>query len=88
MIDAGITREAIALVVGDRQATYGPPAENLGRIAGMWSAYLGIPVSAADVAQMMVLVKVARARHAYKRDNAIDAVAYTLLADMLARPCE
>ena len=34
----------------ERQAQYGAPAENLGRIGDLWSAYLGKPISAHDVA--------------------------------------
>lgn len=86
MIDPTIVTEAMQIIGGDRQDAYGAPENNFARIAGMWSAYLGTPVSAADVAQMMVLLKVSRSRHAYKRDNAVDAVAYALLADALAQP--
>lgn len=85
MIDRTIVTEAINIIGGERQDAYGRPEDNFARIAGMWSAYLEVPVTPADVAQMMVLLKVARSRHAYKRDNAVDAVAYTLLADQLAQ---
>jgi len=30
----------------DRQAQYGAPEDNLGRIGDLWSAYLGKPISA------------------------------------------
>ncbi len=45
MIDGRIASEAVELVHGDRQDSYGSPRDNLGRIAGMWSAYLGADVS-------------------------------------------
>lgn len=88
MIDGRIASEAVELVHGDRQDSYGSPRDNLGRIAGMWSAYLGADVSAHDVANMMTLLKVARARHAYKRDNYVDGIAYLLLGESLDRTCE
>lgn len=88
MIDPTIVTEAVQIIGGERQDTYGAPENNFARIAGMWSAYLGTPVSAADVAQMMVLLKVARSRHAYKRDNYVDGIAYLLLGESLDRTCE
>lgn len=83
MIDPSLIKDAAALVNGDRQASYGKPEDNLGRIADMWSAYLATPVSASDVAQMMVLLKVARSVNTYKRDNYLDALGYILLAEGL-----
>jgi hypothetical protein len=36
---------------------------------------------------MMVLLKVSRSRHTYSRDNYVDQVAYTLIAERLC-DCE
>ena len=83
MTDWRIAADALELVEGRRQDAYGDPAENLARIAGMWSAYLGKTIDVHDVAQMMVLVKISRSRHKYRRDNYVDAVAYTLIAEGL-----
>lgn len=69
----------------DRQEQYGDYEENLSRIAGMWSAYLGADIDAMDVALMMVLLKTSRAKAGYARDNAVDGVAYFLIHDSLAR---
>ena len=44
----------------DRAATHGDAERNFGRIAAHWSAHLDTPVSAADVAVMMALLKLAR----------------------------
>lgn len=52
-----------AEVVAERQRAYGHPSDNLGRTAALWDAYLsGLDrqLEAADVAAMMVLLKVAR----------------------------
>jgi hypothetical protein len=51
----------------------------------MWSGYLGRDLSVADVAAMMTMVKLARARHGYDRDHYLDAIAYTLIAEASAR---
>lgn len=52
-----------AEVVAERQQAYGHPSDNFDRTAGLWSAYLaGLDreLTAADIAAMMVLVKIAR----------------------------
>ena len=83
MIDPSLIKDAGALVNGDRQESYGKPEDNLGRIAALWSAYLATPVSASDVAQMMVLLKIARSVNTYERDNYLDAIGYIVLAEGL-----
>ena len=50
-------RQAVTV---DRAATHGDAERNFGRIAAYWSAHLDTPVSAADVAVMMALLKLAR----------------------------
>jgi hypothetical protein len=85
MIDVTVANEAVRLVAEDRNDTYGPPEENLERIAGLWSNYLGHPVTREDVALMMVLVKISRSRAGYSRDNTVDGVAYFLIHDGMAR---
>ncbi|RJO70132.1 hypothetical protein D5S18_28245 [Nocardia panacis] len=64
--------------------TYGNPAESFERIAGLWSAYLGHPVHARDVANLMVLLKVSRSRHAYQRDDYTDICGYAALAERIS----
>lgn len=78
--------EATGIVDEDRQEDYGYFEDNLARIAGLWSAYLDQWIAPQDVAQMMVLVKVARTRNGYKRDNYLDAIGYSLIAESLQRP--
>jgi hypothetical protein len=75
-----ILTKAAELINGDRQKDYGPPEANFRRIAEFWSTYLGHPVSAADVAHMMVLLKVARSIIGYKEDTEVDAAGYIALA--------
>jgi hypothetical protein len=85
MIDPTVAVDAIRLVDEDRHDQYGSYQENLSRIAGMWGNYLNVPVSAEDVALMMVLVKISRSKAGYSRDNAVDGVAYFLIHDSMAR---
>lgn len=83
-MNGNILNDAHALINGERQAQYGRPNENFKRIAVMWSSYLNTDISAADVACMMVLLKLARQAHALKLDNLIDAAGYIGLAADLA----
>lgn len=86
MIDPALASDAVATMKGDRQRTHGDPMVTLARIAGMWGAYLDKDLGAGDVAAMMVLLKLARSRHAYERDHYLDGIAYLLLAEDAARP--
>jgi hypothetical protein len=86
VIDPALASDAVATMKGDRNATHGDPMVTLSRIAAMWGGYLDRELGVADVGAMMVMLKLARARHAYDRDHYLDAVAYTLLAEDGARP--
>jgi hypothetical protein len=85
MVDPTVAVDAIRLVEEDRQEQYGPPDENLQRIAELWAGYLNTPVTKEDVSLMMVLLKISRCKAGYSRDNAVDGVAYFLLHDSMAR---
>jgi hypothetical protein len=80
-----ILAEAAEIVDGDRQQHYGPPGENHGRTAALWTAYLGTPVSAADVCALNILQKLSRERHAAKRDNLVDVAGYAECMDRIRR---
>lgn len=75
--------EAGKIVRGSREATYGPAERNLSRIAEMWSAYLSMPLTARQVAVMMVLLKASRDAFKPKHDNMVDICGYAYLADIL-----
>ena len=84
MKSVDLLHRAATIVGGDRQNAYGPPERSFCQIAAMWSAYLGVEVSARDVAWMMSLLKIARASHGVpNEDTAIDAAAYAALAGEL-----
>lgn len=86
MIDPALASEAVATMMGDRMKSHGDPTATLARIAAMWGGYLNRDLGVSDVAAMMTMLKLARARHAYDRDHYLDAVAYTLIAESTARP--
>ena len=68
---------AAKITKGAREKNYGSPEDNFGRIAELWSTYLGWDVSASDVAAMMVLMKVARIAHDPKHiDSWVDIAGY------------
>ena len=78
-----ITNEAKTIVAGDRASDYGDANESFARIAKLWSAYTGTTISPWDVAQMMILLKVSRAKTSRKRDTLVDIVGYAECASKL-----
>lgn len=84
-VDPSVAAEAVQIVGKDRNEAYGAPDTNIGRIAALWTAYLGVTVTAADVAAMMVLTKISRSRQRYSRDNAVDGIGYLLIHEAMAR---
>ena len=68
---------AHSVVMGSREAQYGPPDKNFKRIADLWSTYLGVPVAPYDVAAMMVLMKTTRLRETPAHtDSWVDIAGY------------
>lgn len=64
-------------VTQDRAATHGNAERNFGLIAAYWSAHLDTNVSAADVAVMMTLLKLARLKASPDNmDNWVDGCGY------------
>lgn len=77
-----VLREAEALITGDRNKTYGPPTENFRNIAELINVRFrhllkpGERFTGSDVADLMVLVKIARNAADPKRDNFVDIAGY------------
>lgn len=88
-----ILQEAMRIIYGDREKTYGSPEKNLLTIAGLWATYLkgkypDKPLDAMfymtidDVCLMMVLLKVARlANDPTHRDSQADGCGYFALME-------
>ena len=82
---AKLLAEAAKLVGGERSRQHGPARQNLGLTAELWSAYLGVDIQVADVALLVALLKIARARTgAPDVDHFRDLAGYAGLAGELA----
>lgn len=68
-------------ICGERDIDHGKPEDTFGMIGRFWGDYLGVPVTAHDVAIMMVLFKAARVKCGnYVEDNYIDMAGYAACA--------
>lgn len=84
-----ILREAEQAIMRDRHATYGEAEDSFAAIAGAWSWWLegrlATPLTTYDVAEMMSLLKKARARGNHQHmDTHVDDIGYTALAAEIA----
>lgn len=78
---------AEAMITGAREAAHGEASETFARVAGLWSAYLARRVTAADVAALNALQKLARARaNPEVADHWTDVAGYAALGFELAVP--
>lgn len=72
--------EAKRIVCGDRDRQYGHPEDAFRVIAEFWTSYLGTEITAADVCDLMILLKVARNSFKQKHDNLVDIAGYAACA--------
>lgn len=86
-----ILTEAMEIINGARQDSYGRPEDAFQTIAHYWNNYLTkfegsvMDIKPKDVALLMVLFKIARAQHkGYNKDDYIDCCGYMALAHDLA----
>ena len=80
-----VCREAEELVLGDRNSSYGNPADDYAKTAKVWSGLLN-PILKRDITPqeamlMMVGLKLSREVHKHKHDNIVDAIGYLLCVD-------
>ena len=80
-VEPNVNRESILdaakrCVCGDREQDYGSPEDNFAVIAALWTAYTGTDITPKDVAMMMALLKIARAKAGSKPDTYIDLAGY------------
>tara|TARA_R110002167_G_scaffold96029_4_gene255010 strand:+ start:4126 stop:4482 length:357 start_codon:yes stop_codon:yes gene_type:complete len=80
LVSEELLLEAQKLVAGGRHEDYGDKLKNHENIAKLWSAFLDVKISPHDVAICMMLLKIARLKHAHKKDSYIDAAAYSAIA--------
>lgn len=76
--------EAKKCVCGGRDKDYGEPEDSFKLIASLWTAYMGDYYSAKDVALMLALLKIARAKVSDKPDNFVDLAGYSACAGEIA----
>lgn len=79
---ASVLREAESLITGDRNKAYGSPTQNFTNTAEIWTALLrhklkdGETIAPAEVASLMIGLKLARTVGEPKRDNWVDMAGY------------
>lgn len=79
---ASVLREAESLITGDRNKAYGSPTQNFTNTAEIWTALLrhklkdGEQIDPAEVASLMIGLKLARTVGQPKRDNWVDMAGY------------
>lgn len=82
-------KEALNTIRGQRQQDYGAPDTCHEMIADMWNVYLEggeRNLESWDVALMMVLLKVCRARRGgYTHDSFVDICGYSAIADFMVQ---
>ncbi|AEK09251.1 phosphofructokinase [Mycobacterium phage JC27] len=84
MSNESILEEAQRLIHGPRNKNYGHPRENFADISALFSAYLERPITDLDVANLMILVKVARVKGTgYHRDSYTDIAGYAGCAERI-----
>lgn len=70
-------QEAETLTLGARNASYGPPVDNMQHIADIFNAWTGRDLSAREVAQIMTATKLARSQTSpTHRDSYVDTMGY------------
>ena len=78
-----ILKEAQEIIAGPRRKAYGPVEQSFERIALIWSGVYRKPITAKQVALMMIGLKLYRESNSHHRDNLVDILGYTLLKDKL-----
>lgn len=85
-----ILEEAHDLINGARHDTYGDAGDEFIRVAQVWTIYLSAreEITPEDFVNLMILLKVMRARHGYHRDSYVDICGYAALAERVNNPME
>jgi hypothetical protein len=86
-----ILETAIEVTTGDRRRDYDKATPNHKRIADGWNWYIAsrkdpnAPLSALDVAHMMIILKLARACYTPTRDTYVDIAGYAKCASQISK---
>lgn len=77
--------EALQLISGDRQKTYGTARDNFTSTGKLWEQIIGAPITPVQVALCMVQLKIDRLCHTPgHRDSWVDAIGYLALGGEIA----
>ena len=79
------SEQAMALVGGERNKSYGDPRADYARVAKVWSGILGHEVTPLQAALCMAGLKLVREGFRHKDDNLVDAHGYLLVAESIVR---
>lgn len=71
-----LLKDAKKIVCGERSKQYGSAEDSFCNIARLWGAYLHEEINSRDVANMMILLKIARNNQSIHRDNWVDIAGY------------
>lgn len=88
-MSAGILDEARATIAGPRQAAYGSATDSFTDVGRHWAIILGVPVTAAQVAQALIALKLVRlGQSPTHRDSWVDIAGYSGLGAEAASEVE
>lgn len=76
-----ILKEAGKIITGPRRESYGSPLECHQTIAALWKLLFGWDVTPRQVCLAMICVKLAREKGKGDRDNLLDIIGYSALAE-------
>lgn len=71
-----LLEDAKKIVCGERAEQYGDVEYCFEKIAALWTVYLEMPLYPRDVANLMILLKIARNLDIGHRDNWVDIAGY------------
>ena len=86
-----ILETAMEVTAGDRRRDYDKASANHQRIADGWNWYIKArkepeaPISALDVAHMMIVLKMARACYTPTRDTYVDIAGYAKCSSQISK---
>ncbi len=80
--EISILIEANNTVHYDRMEKYGHPLDDYTRTAALWSAILGVEITAEQALLCMVTMKLSRECNGHLRDNLVDAAGYLECLDL------
>lgn len=80
-----LAHKAADIITGDRQTDYGPPEVNFQRIANLWNDHMETTMfTPRKVAELMLLLKIARTVNSPTEDSYVDLIGYAALAGEMA----